>query len=129
VRCVRVINTPTPDNKKLSVPMEEETQPLEWSNTAGPMNWTKADAYCKNPANGYTRLPKLEELLKAFSEQLLEGGMKGTGRFVGEDTEIHSYWSLMELDENSAFNVGIDFGEVGYRNDYKKLEYLVRCVR
>ncbi|MCX6717731.1 MAG: hypothetical protein NTU76_03600, partial [Candidatus Taylorbacteria bacterium] len=62
--------------------MSAGTPALEWSSDRGVMTWDAAVAYCANPVNDYTRLPKLGELLNALSQQFIEGGTKGPGSFV-----------------------------------------------
>jgi hypothetical protein len=98
---------------------------LEWSADLGAMTWTAAVAYCANPANGYTRLPKLGELFNALSQQFFEGGTEGPGGFV----EYTGYWSGSEYDSDYVYFGGYSGGGWNFYYDLKSNESSVRCVR
>ncbi|MDD4805092.1 MAG: DUF1566 domain-containing protein, partial [Candidatus Pacebacteria bacterium] len=99
--------------------------PLEWSAGLGSMTWDNAVAYCANPANGYTRLPKIGELLNALSQQFAEVGTEGPGGFA----EDASYWSDTEYVSGSAWYGNFAYGNFNSSNDNKSSELSVRCVR
>ncbi|MDD4804994.1 MAG: hypothetical protein PHN69_07705, partial [Candidatus Pacebacteria bacterium] len=98
---------------------------LEWSAGLGSMTWDNAVAYCANPANGYTRLPKIGELLNALTQQFVGGGTEGPGGFAG----VVTYWSGTEFGSGFVwYGVGGN-GSINGSNAFKSNEYSVRCVR
>lgn len=62
--------------------------PLEWSSVFQPKSWADADAFCKNPTNGYKRLPTLEELKTALTNQFGVWPIKSSPFIDGQ-----VYWS------------------------------------
>jgi len=103
--------------------------PLDWSPVLGTKSWTEADAFCKNPANDYQRLPTLEEGKTALADQFLGGG-NNPGGFSSSNI----YWtgdSVFETITNTLhryyyywsgyINYGSESGDGFPRN--------FRCVR
>lgn len=100
------------------------TTPLVWSAGIGSMNWDAAKAYCENPANGYTRLPTIGELLSALSGQFLVG----TGSGFASDLP---YWSssLGLYDDAYAAIYNGGTGVIGHNIFNWTEENFFRCVR
>ncbi|MEI8124037.1 MAG: hypothetical protein WCG60_02610, partial [bacterium] len=101
---------------------------LEWSGTIGAMTWDDAKAYCELPANGYTRLPTMKELIGALAGQYTD--LPTTDSGFSADT---NYWSGIETAGNpySAWiaNYYSMDGYVNDGNDGKSYEESFRCVR
>ena len=101
---------------------------LEWSADLGSMTWDAAVAYCANPANGYTRLPTMKELIGALVGQYIDLPTTDSG-FSG----VTYYWSGIEYASNpgSAWYADYDSmdGFVYNGLESKRFENSVRCVR
>ena len=122
---VRLSTTYGPNNT-LTGEMSAGAAPLEWSGIVGTMTWDAAVAYCANPANGYTRLPTMKELLGGLAGQFID--LPTTNSGFAEGT---SYWSDTEIAGNPvyAWYGYIEFGYVYNLYDNKSHEHSVRCVR
>ena len=102
---------------------------LEWSSDQEAMTWDAAVAYCANPANGYTRLPTMKELIGALAGQYTDLSTTTDSGF-SFDT---NYWSGIEYASNPdfawyAYCYSMD-GYVNNLDDTKGTEYSFRCVR
>jgi hypothetical protein len=107
--------------EKLSV----EAKPLEWSSKFGPMNWTKAKAFCEDPVNGYTRLPTDKELLHGLKGQFVEVPATASGFLV-----FTTYWATeYPYSSDNAYCGSYAYGEASIAQDHKYNTKSVRCVR
>jgi len=99
---------------------------LEWSSVFGPIFWTPADTFCKDPANGYTRLPTTDELTLALTEQFINSNHS----VVGFEGDI-GYWSGTNDGSSGADIAGynISGNNVNSYHINKTQDRYFRCVR
>lgn len=97
---------------------------LVWSSNQSQMNWYEADAYCKNTANGYKRLPTKDELEKSLTDQF-SNEINDPGGFI----EGTSYWSGDQYYDESSYYVFYYFNHIDGSVANKSLPFVFRCVK
>ena len=112
---------------------------LQWSPSFGLKNWYAAKAFCEDPINGYTRLPTIDELGVALTNQFINLGNNPGGFLEYNNSLLETqYHSGTEASSDSVYsgNYGYYEGYYGHSAtvvttniDSKSSWYNTRCVR
>ena len=103
---------------------------LMWQQeSAGPMGWLAAAAYCRNLAlagNGDWRLPSREAL-----ESILDGSRNdpAVNTYYFPDTQSSPYWSSDTVAGHDESAWHVNFGRGHAYHDFKSNTHYVRAVR
>jgi hypothetical protein len=89
------------------------------------MNGVDAENFCKDPANGYTRLPTKDEISISLIEQFINKNPSVTGFVKGK-----YYWFSNDLNVSSVNTIVFDYGNVWFSTTPKSgYTRSFRCIR